>query len=58
MDNNVEHIGTHIIQNQIETLPNVYSFVMKMLEEKQKKSLLQKNEQKQENKKDKRKRKK
>ena len=34
MDNNVEHIGTHIIQNQIKTLQNVYSFVVNQIEDK------------------------
>ena len=34
MDNNVEHIGTHIIRNQIETLQNVFSFVVNQIEDK------------------------
>ena len=34
MDNNVEHIGTHITLNQIETLQNIYSFVVNQIEDK------------------------
>ena len=33
MANNVEHIGTHIIRNQIKTLQNVYSFVVNQIED-------------------------